>query len=75
MANGKSVCPLITQQLAKIHMSNHIYSESACLREGFKRKSNPEQRRDVLVTQPPVRICLSPQLESRAAPGPSASFS
>ena len=36
MANGKSVCPLITQQVAKIHMSNHIYSESACLGESFK---------------------------------------
>ena len=36
MANGKSVCALITQQVAKIPMSNHIYSESAGLREGFK---------------------------------------
>ena len=36
MANGKSVCALITQQVAKIHMSNHIYSESACLGAGFK---------------------------------------
>ena len=30
------VCVLITQEVAKIHMSNHIYSESVCLREGFK---------------------------------------
>ena len=37
MANGKSVCPLITQQVAKIPMSNHIYSESACLGAGFIR--------------------------------------
>ena len=36
MANGKSVCALITQQGAKIPMSNHIYSESACLGAGFK---------------------------------------
>ena len=27
---------LISQQVATIHMSNHIYSESACLGAGFK---------------------------------------
>ena len=31
-----SVCVLITQEVAKKHMSNHIYSESVCLREGFR---------------------------------------
>ena len=34
MANGKSVGVLITQQVAKIPMSNHIYSESAWLEAG-----------------------------------------
>ena len=34
MANGKSVCPPITQQGATIPMSNHIYSESAWLGAG-----------------------------------------
>ena len=34
MANGTSVCPLRTQQAAKIPMSNHIYSESAWLGAG-----------------------------------------
>ena len=34
MANGKSVCAPITQPVAKIPMSNHIYSESAWLGAG-----------------------------------------
>ena len=31
-----SVCVLITREVAKIHRSNHIYSESVCLGEGFR---------------------------------------